>query len=213
MKITITYDNEAYVRGLVSDWGFSCLVELEGHPKVLFDTGTIGRILLRNMEKLSINPGDIAEVFISHGHHDHVGGLSDFLGVNSDVEVYVPASVRVPASARRAVSIQDPIQIHEDVFSTGKLKEIEQSMAVRIEEGLVVIVGCSHPGVETILEAAGRFGEPYALIGGLHGFSDFDLLQDLEWVCPTHCTRYKSEIESHCPEKYIQGGVGKVIEF
>ena len=48
--------------------------------------------------------------------------------------------------------------------------------------------GCSHSGVGNILKAASQFGKPYALIGGLHGFSDFDLVKDLTLICPTHCT-------------------------
>jgi 7,8-dihydropterin-6-yl-methyl-4-(beta-D-ribofuranosyl)aminobenzene 5'-phosphate synthase len=211
--MTIVYDNEAFETGLVADWGFSCLVEKEGIPNILFDTGTSGSILLKNMEKLDIDPRDIEHVFISHGHYDHIGGLSDFLQVNGDVDVYVPASVRVPSSARQVVDVEDPVKIHEDVLSTGKLKGIEQSMVVRIEEGLVVIAGCSHPGVETILNAANQFGRLHALVGGLHGFSDLELLEDLEWVCPTHCTRHKDRIKSLYPGKHIQGGAGRVIEF
>jgi 7,8-dihydropterin-6-yl-methyl-4-(beta-D-ribofuranosyl)aminobenzene 5'-phosphate synthase len=66
MKITIIYDNEVWKEGLESDWGFSCLVEVENTPKILFDTGTSGSILLRNMKKLNIDPKSIDEVFISH---------------------------------------------------------------------------------------------------------------------------------------------------
>jgi 7,8-dihydropterin-6-yl-methyl-4-(beta-D-ribofuranosyl)aminobenzene 5'-phosphate synthase len=93
MKITIVYDNESYGKGLQADWGFSCLVEVENTPKILFDTGANGEILLSNMERLHIDPQAIEEVFISHGHFDHIGGLSAFLKVNSDVKLYVPVSV------------------------------------------------------------------------------------------------------------------------
>jgi len=78
---------------------------------------------------------------------------------------------------------------------------------------LVVIAGCSHSGVKNILKAASQWGRVYALIGGLHGFKDFDLLIDLELVCATHCTQFKSEIKSRYPEKYIRGGAGKIIEL
>ncbi|GAH19538.1 unnamed protein product, partial [marine sediment metagenome] len=84
---------------------------------------------------------------------------------------------------------------------------------VKTEKGLVVIVGCSHPGVKNILKAASDLGDPKVLIGGLHGFSDFDLVKDLEFICPTHCTQFKSEIRSRYPGKYVSGGVGKVIEI
>ena len=79
--------------------------------------------------------------------------------------------------------------------------------------GVVVIVGCSHPGVKNILDSASQFGKPLALIGGLHGFREFDVIEDLELVCPTHCTQYESEIKSLYPEKYIKGGAGKIIEI
>ena len=82
MKITIVYDNEACKEGLKADWGFSCLVEAHG-KRMLFDTGANGRILLENMEKLHIDPATIEEVFISHIHRDHTGGLAELLKLRS----------------------------------------------------------------------------------------------------------------------------------
>jgi len=145
MKITIIYDNDVYKDGLQADWGFSCLVEIENTPTILFDTGTNGSILLSNMEKLNIDPTSIDEVFISHAHFDHVGGLSAFLNINSDVTIYVPPSLRGVRGVKEVVSVSEPLKIHENVFSTGELDHIEQSMAVKIDKGIVVIVGCSHP--------------------------------------------------------------------
>ena len=85
MKVTIVYDNTVYQKGLKSDWGFSCLVEGEKTPRILFDTRTSGSILLSNMKKLNIDPASINEVFIPHAHFDHVGGLPDFLKANKEV--------------------------------------------------------------------------------------------------------------------------------
>jgi len=109
--------------------------------------------------------------------------------------------------------VKQALKIHENIFSTGELKNREQSLVAKMEKGLVVIVGCSHPGVKNILEAASQFGEAWALIGGLHGFREFDAVRDLEVICPTHCTQFKSEIKTLYPEKYIKGGAGKVIEI
>ena len=211
MKITLIYDNDVYKEGLQADWGFACLVEVENTPKILFDTGTDGSILLSNMEKLNIAPASIDEVFISHAHYDHTGGLSAFLGANSDVTVYVPPSFRQVRGAREVISVSEPLKIHETVFSTGELRRTEQSMAVKTDKGLVLIVGCSHPGVGRILEAASQFGVVYAVVGGLHGFREFELFKDLELICPTHCTQHKAEIKSLYPEKCVDGGAGKVI--
>ena len=209
MKITIIYDNEAFRKDLKADWGFSCLVEVY-EKKILFDTGTKGSILFENMKTLDIDPSMIEEVFISHGHGDHTGGLSDFLKVNP-VPVYVPASYR--KSFPQAVTVREPVQIHENIFSTGELRNTEQSLIVKTERGVIVIAGCSHPGVKTILKAAAQFGNVTALIGGLHGFTDFDLLKGLELVCATHCTQYKSEIQSLYPDIFIEGGAGRIIEL
>lgn len=79
MKITITYDNEAWKPGLRSDWGFSCLVEAFG-SNILFDTGARGSILLGNMKKLDIDPRMIKEIMIFHDHWDRTGGYLISLG-------------------------------------------------------------------------------------------------------------------------------------
>ena len=56
LLITIIYDNNPFLKGLQTDWGFACLVEV-GKTKLLFDTGDNGDILLSNMERLKIiNP-------------------------------------------------------------------------------------------------------------------------------------------------------------
>jgi len=211
MKITIIYDNEAAEVGLRADWGFSCLVEAY-NKRILFDTGANGTLLLENMKKLNIDPTMIDEVFISHAHWDHMGGLSDFLLINP-IKVYIPSSCPEPHGAGEVFKVKQALKIHENIFSTGELKNREQSLVVKMEKGLVVIAGCSHPGVENILEAASQFGKPRALIGGLHGFKEFDVVRDLEVICPTHCTQFKSEIKTLYPEKYIRGGAGKVIEI
>lgn len=212
MTVTIIYDNVAYMEGLRADWGFSCLVETD-NVRILFDTGANGATLLYNMEKLNIYPSSIDEVFISHAHRDHTGGLNDFLEVNKRARVYLPSSIAKTYGLDRVVSIAEPIQIHEGVFSTGELKGIEQSLVVNTAKGLAVIAGCSHPGVSTILTAASRWGKVYALIGGLHGFREFELLRDLGLVCPCHCTQFRSGIERLHPDKHNGGGAGRTLQL
>lgn len=211
MKIILIYDNEVHTHGLKSDWGFSCLIEKEGTPNILFDTGANGSILLYNMEKLGLDPLSIGIVVISHAHWDHTGGLSRFLDKNKEVRVYIPESCPEPKGAKEMIIVKEPLEICSGIFSTGELEGIEQSLAVRTEKDLTVIAGCSHPGVENILKSASQFGSLYALIGGLHGFSQFDAIKDASLICPCHCTRYKSEIRSLYPEKYVGGGAGKIL--
>jgi len=210
MQVTLVYDNTVWQEGLQPDWGFACLVQV-GDRSILFDTGAQSSILLHNLKKLDLDPRAIPEVFISHRHWDHIGGLPGLLKLNPAVKVYLPYSVPAPPGASQVVKIQDPYQFQEDIFSTGELQNNEQSLVVRTAGGLAVICGCSHPGVGTILKAALRIGKVTALIGGFHGFQEFDLLRDLNLVCPCHCTQYIPDIMQRYPETAVSGGAGKVL--
>ena len=86
-------------------------------------------------------------------------------------------------------------------------------MGIIIDKGIALIVGCSHPYMWHILNAARQFGKIYGIIGGLHGFSEFELFKDLDIICPAHCTQHKAELQRLYPEKYIEGGAGRIIEI
>jgi len=86
-------------------------------------------------------------------------------------------------------------------------------MVVKTYKGLVLVVGCSHPEMKNILEAASQFGKIYAIVGGLHGFDKYELFKNLDVICPTHCTRHMAEIKTLYPGKYIEGGTGKIINL
>ena len=210
MKVTIIYDNTTSRIDLQADWGFSAFIQAKERD-ILFDTGADGDILLSNMEKLKINPQDIEDIFISHLHWDHTGGLSSFLQLNNKVKLWVPSYLSEEKNAREVIEVKTPTKLYEGVYSTGELDRIEQSLCVETEKGIVIIAGCSHPEMEHILKTASQFGKVYGIIGGLHGTKP-DFLKDLDLICPTHCTQYKSEIISLYPEKYIEGGAGKIIE-
>ncbi len=214
MKITIVYDNEVKQPGLKADWGFSCLIETQDAPPVLFDTGADGSILLHNMSQLKIDPGVIGIVVISHPHWDHSGGLEALLKVNKDAELYLPQSFPTGGiSGRKITVVKEPLQIRNNIFSTGELDGIEQSLVVNTDKGLLVVVGCSHPGVGSILDAASRFGQVYGIIGGFHGFRDFKRLEGLPFICPCHCTQYKAEIKRLFADQCMDCGAGVVIEL
>ena len=77
----------------------------------------------------------------------------------------------------------------------------------------MLIVGCSHPDMAKILDAASKSGDLYAIIGGMHGFDRFDLFRELQLICPTHCTQHQQEIRALYPERCLEGGAGVVIEI
>jgi 7,8-dihydropterin-6-yl-methyl-4-(beta-D-ribofuranosyl)aminobenzene 5'-phosphate synthase len=212
-RITIIYDNCLKKQGLKTGWGFAALIETDGKSPTLFDTGDDGMALLHNMKKLNIEPGDIADIVISHSHNDHTGGLAAILNVNKDATIYLPAPLTTRIFGRKVVYVRQPVNISGDVFSTGTLAHIEQSLIIKTGSGLVVLTGCSHSGVGTIFDAAGSYGEIYGIIGGLHGFHDFNRLDGLSLVCPCHCTQYKNEISRIFPEQYVECGAGLQIEL
>ncbi len=211
MKITIVYDNVIWKRDLTPDWGFSCLVETETQT-LLFDTGARGDILLDNMKRLGIDPATIDSVFISHNHWDHIGGLIDFLRIHS-ATVFIPAACPAPDNAAEVIIVKNPTEIFEKGYSTGQLSGLEQSLVIQRNDRTVVIAGCSHPGVNNVITAASRFGKVSTLIGGLHGFNEFSLIDQLETICPAHCTRYIDEIKRRYPDKYLAAGAGSIVKI
>lgn len=84
--------------------------------------------------------------------------------------------------------------------SPGTLELHELSLVLTTPQGLVVVVGCSHPGIDTILRAATPAGEHvHDIVGGLHWVAVPDTgvrrmaveLRDrwhLDQVSPGHCT-------------------------
>lgn len=218
MKISITYDNEARF-GFKSGWGFSSLIET-GNKKILFDTGCEGPSLIYNMRKLGYKPEDIDIIVLSHEHWDHVGGLFDVLKENSDVKVFVLKSFSEGFKNRvrqiaELVDVEKQREIMENVYTTGIIKNNpdEQSLILKTQKGIVVIVGCSHPGVDRILELAKNYGRIYGIIGGFHGFSRFDALAGIELIGACHCTQYKKEIKERFPDKFKELKAGDTLEI
>lgn len=76
IRITTLSENTASVDH-VAEWGLSMLVEAN-NVKILFDTGA-GTAAMINTTRTGIDLSDIDCIVLSHGHHDHTGGLYELL--------------------------------------------------------------------------------------------------------------------------------------
>jgi 7,8-dihydropterin-6-yl-methyl-4-(beta-D-ribofuranosyl)aminobenzene 5'-phosphate synthase len=109
----------------------------------------------------------------------------------------------------------------------GTLELRELSLAIKSPKGLILGVGCSHPGIEKILEASTAIDKHvHVIFGGLHLVTTPDpeiarlatVLHD-QWkvdrMAPGHCTGEPAFAAFHKTfgDQYIYAGPGSVIEL
>ncbi len=108
----------------------------------------------------------------------------------------------------------------------GTLELRELSLAINTPDGMVIIVGCSHPGIDKIVAAAATINPRVHLIaGGFHLVitSDPDIekivaaLHDtfkVEYVAPGHCTGETAfaALKKAFGDHYLFAGLGTTIE-
>jgi 7,8-dihydropterin-6-yl-methyl-4-(beta-D-ribofuranosyl)aminobenzene 5'-phosphate synthase len=89
MKARITILSENLVGRLVGlgEHGFSAFLETDA-GNYLFDTGG-GRTVVENSLALNKDLRTVRKIFLSHGHHDHTGGLPQVLNLRGRVDVHV----------------------------------------------------------------------------------------------------------------------------
>jgi 7,8-dihydropterin-6-yl-methyl-4-(beta-D-ribofuranosyl)aminobenzene 5'-phosphate synthase len=105
---------------------------------------------------------------------------------------------------------------------TGTLELHELSLAINTPDGMVLVVGCSHPGIDKIVEAASTINPRIHLIaGGFHLLvaSDPDIekivtaLHDtfnVQYVAPGHCTGEPAftALRKAFGDRYLYAGLG-----
>ena len=107
----------------------------------------------------------------------------------------------------------------------GTMEMNEASLAIRTPRGLAVVVGCSHPGVERIVEEAAKIDPRiYTVAGGFHLVltpreeiqrTADALYSDLkvERVAPGHCTSEKgfAVFLDRFKDRFDRAGLGAVV--
>ena len=116
------------------------------------------------------------------------------------------------------------MEIFDDAWLTGPLRTwrwgiSEQAFAFYVEnKGLIVVVGCSHPGVDNLAIKAKEISKKnvYLIIGGYHGPSkeSLDRIAKLSrFIAPAHCSGNlaKKYVMEKFPDKYYLVRTGTII--
>jgi 7,8-dihydropterin-6-yl-methyl-4-(beta-D-ribofuranosyl)aminobenzene 5'-phosphate synthase len=235
LRLTILFDNRPSPAGLTALWGFAALIET-GERALLFDTGSNGRVLLKNMAALGLSMASVDQLFLSHPHWDHMGGLDSVLEANPALSVVLHEGFSkhliqdLHGLCREVIVVgAEPQTLAPGLFSTGLLdsQPPEQALILNLGGITMAISGCAHPRMEQIVER-GRLllGQPITwAIGGFHLIyaSDAEIGRSVQAlqalgvtdVLPTHCTgdaataAFEQAYGEHC----VSGGVGRRLEL
>ncbi|MBM3995840.1 MAG: MBL fold metallo-hydrolase [Planctomycetes bacterium] len=208
LEIRILFDNMAANKDYLRSWGFSALIDFRG-KRILFDSGSDPILLLEHMDKMKIDPKSIDEAFISHHHDDHRRGIYWVFEKNPAMKVHFLDSFGIEAFhaadqvKMKPNRVKGPFELMPGVYSTGPIDGLppEQALLLETSQGLVMIVGCSHPGIVKMVEAAQKQRKKDSirvLLGGFHLLKTqadeirkvVNRLDELKVkiVIPAHCT-------------------------
>jgi 7,8-dihydropterin-6-yl-methyl-4-(beta-D-ribofuranosyl)aminobenzene 5'-phosphate synthase len=218
----------------VQGWGFACFIE--GLEKaILFDTDSKPEILLYNMNQAHIDPDRIQYLVISHSDKDHAGGLSGVTGGKNIQTIFLPEELATPltnqldqAGLKRKV-VTSPLELFAHAHLTGAMgdKPKEQSLIIDTPQGLVLITGCAHPGIVSILKRAKEIlnKDIYLVLGGFHMRDHTDeqiktiidsfKSMGVRYCGPTHCTGDKAiaAFRGAYGDHFVELGAGKTISL
>jgi len=126
----------------------------------------------------------------------------------------------------KTVEIASDIHLISSVSDKpGTLELHELSLAINTPDGMVLVVGCSHPGIDKIVEAASTINPRIHLIaGGFHLVvaSDLDIAKivttrhdtfKVQYVGPGHCTGEPAftALRKAFGDRYLYAGLGTTL--
>ncbi len=210
IDITVIVDDNIVDNKLRKVHGLSIYIELAKNI-ILFDTGPSPEILQYNSEVLGIDLSLLDLIVISHGHSDHVGGIQYVGWVSPGTKTYVPYALgtHIVNSIRRhglsPVEVIDWIDIDEEIHISKPFygPPWEHVLVIKSEKGLIIFTGCSHAGVNNIVnEVVNHYkNKIYAVVGGLHLSNAPDevvkktidnLMSKIDILVPLHCSGKKT---------------------
>ncbi|AEA47447.1 MBL fold metallo-hydrolase [Archaeoglobus veneficus] len=220
---TAAYNN-AILLGLKPE--FDCIVLSHGH----YDhTGGLINFL-RSKPKLFMHPDAWLRRFHEGVHigmpwcREEIENLAEVIEHREPVEVSkgIYALGEIPRK-HRDVGIG---KVLRDGRLTDDSVPDDQSLAIKTERGVVLLLGCCHAGLRNTVEYAEEVcgDEVRFVIGGTHlvALKDAEVVEVAEWlkkkvefVAPCHCTGFRGEaiLASKLGEKFKLIGAGSVIEI
>jgi 7,8-dihydropterin-6-yl-methyl-4-(beta-D-ribofuranosyl)aminobenzene 5'-phosphate synthase len=191
------------------NWGLSLLVG----DDLLFDTYGVPAVFQRRLQEEGIDVSAIRDIVISHDHWDHTCGLWSIMLRTKGCRVHVcprasGALVKNIELFGGTVSACGGFQqIRDGWVSTGEIAAAfngntlyEHALVLTSSMGPVVVTGCAHPGICSILEKVRHWSRSpiYLVLGGFHllDAADAEILKIIDRmkdlgvanVAPTHCT-------------------------
>ncbi|MCK4917331.1 MAG: MBL fold metallo-hydrolase [Candidatus Omnitrophica bacterium] len=234
MELKIIFDKDSVNMKFSTGWGFSCLVG----KHILFDTGEKAEYLFNNLIGMDIDTADIKTVVISHHHWDHTNGLWELLKKKSGIKVYACPNFssefkdKVREFQGKLIETEKFTKLSDNVFVTGEIAGnykdsyiAEQALVVENKDDIIVITGCSHPGILRIMEKVNeKFPKKRIklVFGGFHLMDkdkrEVNIIAEklknmgVEKVGPTHCTGYDAQMifKEYYGRKFISVKVGQI---
>ncbi len=151
-------------------------------------------------------------------------------------------------SCARIVEHREPVEVAKHIYALGEIPRNhidvgvgrvlrdgklvddkvtdDQSLAVKTDRGIALVLGCCHAGVRNTVEYAEEVcgDEVRFVIGGTHlvSLKDRDVVEIAEWLAkkvellaPCHCTGFKGEaiLSSKLGDRFKLIGAGSLIEI
>ncbi len=165
IRITTLSENTAAFAGLLAEHGLSVFIETD-EANVLLDTG-LSISVCNNADALGIDLKKADKIVISHGHHDHTGGLRDVLRkIRRKIDIighpdimaskyaqrgdFPPGYIGIPFDLRELESLgahfvltPNPVKISENITTSGvvpmvtKYEDIDSFLKAKVDGKIV----------------------------------------------------------------------------
>jgi 7,8-dihydropterin-6-yl-methyl-4-(beta-D-ribofuranosyl)aminobenzene 5'-phosphate synthase len=126
LNISVVVENTAGQFDLLGEWGLALWIEA-GNRKILFDSGQ-GRALIENARSMGIDPATADLFVLSHGHHDHSGGIAALFAAGYHGMIYAH-----PAAFARKYSKSGNAPIKDAGISANALRALHKIHAHTID--------------------------------------------------------------------------------